>query len=111
MRFAVLTHDHPHLHWDLLLQVTGEKCRTWRLSAPPALETAQSAEAIGDHRVFYLDYEGPVSGDRGTVTQWDAGELVWLTACDDLVRVCFRGTKLCGVVTLERTTMGWVFRL
>lgn len=70
-RFAVLTHDHPFLHWDLLLE-TGSVCRTWRLLADPATLPVE-AEAIGDHRPYYLTYEGPVSGDRGVVSRWDAG--------------------------------------
>ncbi len=27
-RFAILNHDHPFLHWDLLLE-DGDRCRTW----------------------------------------------------------------------------------
>jgi hypothetical protein len=32
-----------------------------------------SAEKTFDHRLMYLDYEGPISGDRGSVVRWDAG--------------------------------------
>ena len=32
------------------------------------------AEALPDHRLIYLEYEGPISGDRGTVVAWDRGE-------------------------------------
>jgi hypothetical protein len=28
---------------------------------------------LAEHRIDYLDYEGPVSGDRGHVTKWTAG--------------------------------------
>ena len=90
MRFAILTHDHPFPHWDLLLEA-GETCRTWRLLANPDSEGPIPAEILPDHRVFYLDYEGPVSGNRGTVLQWDSGECTWLTARADLVRVICRG--------------------
>ncbi len=34
------------------------------------------AERIADHRVEYLTYEGPLSGDRGTVTRLARGEVV-----------------------------------
>ncbi len=70
-RFVILEHDHPLLHWDLMLEA-GDVLQTWRLAAPPQSQSIE-AMALGDHRRMYLDYEGPVSGDRGTVRRWDAG--------------------------------------
>lgn len=70
-RFVILEHDHPVLHWDLLLEA-GDVLHTWRLVAPPGAEPIE-ATALGDHRRMYLDYEGPVSGQRGTVRRHDAG--------------------------------------
>ena len=32
-----------------------------------------SAERIGDHRIVYLNYEGPISRNRGSVTQVASG--------------------------------------
>jgi hypothetical protein len=46
--------------------------KTWRLPAQPT-DLPRTALAIGDHRLAYLDYEGPVSGGRGTVKRWDIG--------------------------------------
>jgi hypothetical protein len=74
-RFVILTHDHPHLHWDLMLE-SGGILRTWRLAeeltgTPP--HGGITVEALPDHRIEYLTYEGPVSGNRGIVSQWDAG--------------------------------------
>lgn len=37
--------------------------------------TTFHAEAIGDHRPAYLEYEGPVGGERGTVHRLARGEL------------------------------------
>jgi len=78
-RFAVLEHDSPDgLHWDLLVEWDAA-ARTWRLPSPPAMpEPSRPAEsvvctALADHRIGYLDYEGPVSGGRGTVRRWDVG--------------------------------------
>jgi hypothetical protein len=107
MRFAILTHDHPFPHWDLLLQC-GETCRTWRLLAAPDSPGPISAEPIPDHRVLYLEYEGPVSSDRGTVTRWDGGPLVWVTARADRVRVIVSGHQWQGIVVLQQTDNGWV---
>lgn len=62
-RYVILEHDHPTLHWDLMLE-TGATLRTWRLSTLPASEHSVDATALPDHRSFYLDYEGPLSGNR-----------------------------------------------
>lgn len=70
-RFVILEHDFPTLHWDLMLEA-GDVLKTWRLPEPPRAGT-MTVEPLPDHRVRYLDYEGPVSGDRGAVARWDAG--------------------------------------
>lgn len=105
-RFAILEHDHPALHWDLLLEA-GDACRTWRLASPPASGEVIAAEAIADHRLMYLDYAGPVSGDRGTVTQWDFGQFVWIKATDDEVCVLLAGRRISGRLTLNHTDLCW----
>lgn len=71
-RFVILTHDNPFLHWDLMLESEGV-LRTWRLLAEPEPDVVIGAEPLPDHRLAYLDYEGPVSEERGTVEQWDRG--------------------------------------
>jgi len=101
MHFAILTHDHPFLHWDLLLEA-GPMCRTWRLQTSPEHDGLIFAEAIPDHRLLYLDYEGPVSGDRGSVSRWDGGHLVWLTATESNVEILVCGTRWQGRVSLRR---------
>lgn len=71
-RFVILAHDHPQLHWDLMLE-QGDALRTWRLLQRPTLPAEIPCEAIADHRLEYLTYEGPVSRNRGTVQQEFAG--------------------------------------
>ena len=71
-RFAILEHDWPTRHWDLLLE-HGAILKSWRLLAEPHPGQFVVAEPNADHRQLYLDYEGEVSGNRGTVTRWDAG--------------------------------------
>ncbi len=73
LRFVVLEHDAPRgRHWDLMLE-HGGRLRTWALSQPPDTPGPIPAEALPDHRLAYLDYEGPISGGRGEVRRWDAG--------------------------------------
>jgi hypothetical protein len=102
-RFVVLEHDHPFVHWDLMLEV-GESLRTWRLAAPPAAGAEVEATPLGDHRRLYLDYEGPVSGDRGRVIRWDQGSFVWESEGEGLVAVRLDGARLKGLLRLQRRT-------
>jgi hypothetical protein len=53
-RYIVLTHDHPFLHWDLMLEC-GERLRTWRLLEAPAPETLVRAEAL-PHFMRFLNF-------------------------------------------------------
>lgn len=112
-RFVILRHDHPHLHWDFMLE-TGPVLRTWRLEHEPIPDRGPiSAMALGVHRLIYLEYEGPVSGGRGTVTRWDAGDYLEEDARDEHeVRVRLLGKIARGHVLLERKTADeWSFTL
>jgi hypothetical protein len=71
-RYVILEHDWPQKHWDFMLEV-GDVLQTWRLPTAPVANMDISAEKTFDHRLMYLDYEGPVSGHRGSVVRWDAG--------------------------------------
>lgn len=80
MRYVILRHETPPSfgrppHYDLMLERDGA-LQTWaveRLDEVLAGETV-TAEKLADHRLAYLEYEGPVSNDRGSVSRWDAGE-------------------------------------
>jgi hypothetical protein len=88
-----------------MLEAAGA-LRTWRLATPPSAQVPVLAEAIGDHRSHYLDYEGPVSGGRGVVRRWDAGTLEWLPST--AVQLCFRleGAQVRGECSLSRRESG-----
>jgi DNA polymerase Ligase (LigD) len=109
-RFAILDHDHPFRHWDFLLQAGGV-LRGWRLLAEPARDTAIAAEVLPDHRPLYLDYEGPVSRDRGRVIRWDAGTFAWECDSPDEIVVTLLGSRVDGHVALRRLTSdAWEWR-
>ena len=86
----------------------GEVLRSWRLLESPdrwrsAAESAGlSAESIGEHRLLYLDYEGPVSRERGRVARWDLGQVEWLAESETSVRLRLSGSRLVGELTLDR---------
>jgi hypothetical protein len=74
LRYVVLHHtgiDEPH--FDLMFErepkgaLVTVRCTDW----PPTRQTR--FEHIGDHRRDYLEYEGPVSGNRGQVRRVEAG--------------------------------------
>ena len=118
-RFALLRHELPPSqprasHWDLLLEV-GDHLATWTLAKLPAAwmsnlgaSCAATSHArvravrIHDHRLAYLDYEGPVSNDRGLVTRCDRGDFEVEEWRDDLCRVVLSGGVLQGAVELQR---------
>lgn len=100
-RFAILTHDHPFFHWDLLLEV-GAVAWTWRLLDEPGPNQEIRSERIGDHRLLYLDYEGPVSGDRGRVALWDAGTYRVTNESESELTVALFGARREWAIRLNR---------
>jgi hypothetical protein len=114
-RFVLLEHNWNGVHWDFMLE-TGEVLRTWAIDAPIVWGRSLPARALGDHRKIYLDYEGPIAGDRGSVRRADGGTfrvLVWLR---EHVLVEVSGSQLVGEVDLRRIGAvsgayeSWVFR-
>jgi hypothetical protein len=112
-RYVILRHEFPtgqkfpvgqerSLHWDLMLESDGV-LRTWSLADEPLSRPTIRAEQLADHRVAYLDYQGLVSGDRGSVTRWDAGAYHIDRESADHLQIMLAGQRLSGGVTLERT--------
>jgi hypothetical protein len=101
-RFVVLIHDSPLLHWDFMLEKEAI-LRTWRLARVPDGTGPIDAEALADHRLAYLDYEGPVSGNRGEVRRFDRGEYALIDETADRVEVELTGTMLRGRAVIERS--------
>jgi len=103
-RFVVLEHTGPQgLHWDFMLE-TQEALTTWAIAEPPDAAPQVAAEALPDHRKAYLDYEGPISDERGSVTRWDRGTYQLQRHDLDEIVVVLAGETLVGEVTLRRST-------
>jgi hypothetical protein len=100
-RYVILEHDFPQRHWDFLLEA-GDHLRSWRLSEQPEAGGAVRAEAIADHRLLYLDYEGAISGGRGRVERWDSGSYTQVEFGESRVIVFLRGQRCRGQAALER---------
>ena len=60
-----------------------------------------SAIRLPDHRKHYLDYEGEVSGDRGTVSRIDSGTYEQQSP----VRFMLHGVNFSGSLTIDGNTI------
>ena len=114
-RFVVLHHvmpsDHARSsHWDLMFEQDAV-WRTWALAEQPKPSAVIDAEQLADHRPAYLDYEGPVSRNRGTVERWDAGQYELEQATDDQWIATLIGRRIAGRVTLTRCTASHSWRV
>jgi hypothetical protein len=95
-RYVILRHEVSGApHFDFMLEM-GEALRTWSLAEPPLPGGEYEAAALPDHRPAYLDYEGPVSGDRGFVARWDQGRFEIERQSEEELVVRLEGEKLAG---------------
>lgn len=120
-RFVLLRHECPPQfekpsHWDFMLE-WGEVLRTWELRQLPTrwaealgvLECADSVDAapLADHRLAYLDFEGPLTNGRGSVRQCGAGTYeIHQDEPDELV-VELQGNTFRGTAKLSRCGKHW----
>jgi hypothetical protein len=72
--YVVLRHSgFGEEHYDLMLELeSGSKLSTWRLPNWPPRE-GDHFTPLADHRRDYLEYEGSISGNRGSVKRVAAG--------------------------------------
>ena len=103
--FVVQRHDVApgDVHFDLMIEA-GERLATVQLAEPPGGEATPGRRSF-PHRRAYLEYEGTISGDRGTVAIWDRGQVVDLEGAPDAPRYCgeFTGEHLHGRFELVGT--------
>lgn len=68
LRYAVLRHsDVDEPHFDLMFEtLPGSMLATWR-SAQWPIEFPTPLTRLRDHRRLYLEYEGDLPGNRGSV--------------------------------------------
>jgi hypothetical protein len=105
-RFTIVAHDHPFDHWDLFLEA-GPILRTWRLIPRLDAVVTFSVEPTPDHRLHYLEYEGPIAGGRGNVKLVDTGTFAWDHDGPDRTAVHLSGTRFAGLLVLSRSANAW----
>jgi hypothetical protein len=99
-RFVILEHAHPRgLHYDFMLEA-GESLKTWELPEPPASGRELLAKTLPAQRLAYLNYEGPISGGRGAVKQWDKGSYRLIEQLNESITVELFGEKIRGNLCL-----------
>lgn len=112
-RFALLYHELPatsarNSHWDLLLEPEVEAAlpptagllRTWALETPLDGPQPVCAARLADHRRLYLEYEGPISGDRGEVRRVAEGDYQLLQDSPAATILQLSGPVLSGRLTI-----------
>jgi hypothetical protein len=115
VRFVILRHETPpgaerSSHYDLMFDA-GPALRTWAVAAAPDTPGEQPAEALADHRREYLTYEGPLSGNRGSVTRWDEGEYELLADDTTAFAAKITGRRLHGEIRITGNVPAiYVFR-
>ena len=120
-RFVILHHvlpaeDPRDSHWDLMLEF-DDVLRTWALAQRPdsileadGLKHCILAEQLPDHRLAYLEYEGPVSENRGTVTRWDTGEYELWEDTSKQIGFTLHGENVSGDWALLLATDYWALQ-
>lgn len=77
-RWVLLLHETPAdstraTHFDLMLE-TATGLATWACDVDLFQAGAAKAQPLADHRKAYLEYEGEISNNRGSVRRIVAGE-------------------------------------
>lgn len=88
----------------------GGVLRTWAMEALPIAGESTAAEQLQDHRLAYLEYEGEISGERGSVSRVDAGEYEIDEETELAITARMTGQRLKGTLTLvrdERESQRW----
>lgn len=104
-RYVLLRHECPAdygdgPHWDFMLEHEGSLLTWSLLELPSANNKRIDATKLADHRIAYLDYEGPVGGNRGSVEQVTSGEFEWIQNGPALIEINVASGSLAGSISL-----------
>ena len=102
LRYVILHHTgFGEPHYDLMFETeAGSELKTFRLPHWP-IRQATAIESLKDHRRAYLEYEGPISGNRGEVRRVATGTMQ--------IESFARGWTLVELsLRLEREGKNWV---
>lgn len=105
-RFVLLLHETPPgyprpTHYDLMLE-RGDVLWTWAMAELPTGDNKIAAERLGDHRRAYLEFEGAIAGDRGSVRRIDWGDYELLSESRSEIELHLDGQALRGKLKLTQ---------
>lgn len=117
-----LLHSLPDgsAHIDLMIAVDAEAMQplvTFRLPHPvDELKAGEAVEitALGGHRPQYLTYEGPLSGDRGSVARVWAGRARWIErnpSSMEVVLIANASPRIVRIRLLRQVNDRWILEL
>ena len=91
---------------------TGSVLSTWQImEKPEEWGEQQNCRKLSDHRIQYLTYEGPISGNRGEVRIEDRGIYEILEKRGNIWRIRLCGGTMVGILELVRHQNDiWMYR-
>ena len=99
-RYVILEHrtggwNGREDHWDVMLE-QSDGLLTW--ASPPFLSgpSQWSVQLLAPHRSVYLDYEGPISENRGCVRRLDRGHFAVVGRHSDRISLEWVGPVFAG---------------
>jgi hypothetical protein len=103
MRFVIQHHINNNEHFDLMIELeNSDKLLVLKISSLDInsllSNTVIKAERLPDHRKEYLEYEGPVSGGRGSVKIFDSGRCRTILYKEDKCEFELSGKKFVGKI-------------
>ena len=102
--FVILFHKMPDDasradHWDLMLEME-QSLVVWALNSVPQAGEVIQATRLPDHRLAYLEIQGPISGGGGTVTRVAKGNCRWIEVAEQRWVARLEGHDFCWQVTI-----------
>ncbi len=111
MRFVILRHRLPaHSdrvdHFDWMFESEDGQLETWATVKLPGKDRPVEAEPLAPHRRDYLDYEGPVSGDRGDVQRLEQGTYSVVQSTESQRTFRLQGQRLAATIQIAQNPSG-----
>jgi hypothetical protein len=104
-RFVVLHHEGiPEPHFDLMFERAEVDANLVTFRSPCWPITSRTTLLkLADHRIAYLTYEGPVSGDRGFVRQVESGLYESWKIGENVYEIVLPGRRSFGLKQVSET--------
>jgi hypothetical protein len=98
-------------HWDFMLE-DGDVLRTWALDQELMPDVAVVGHELAEHRLEYLEYEGPIDKNRGAVRRVDRGPYSTILKDRDRWYVALEGATFRGELWITKSpadSQRWTF--